>query len=147
MADVETNDIADALLTRAGSLIVPGPPGVTALPVAMPEVSPPWGSGAPPAQYLRVSMFDNRPRWVSLDGKRKMAQGILQIEVVWKRGVGVIAPRKAAQKVIEHFPTGLTLNAGSARVTISPTPWHGSPMSLESSLVVVVSIPWSAVKA
>lgn len=143
MAQQKSDDIALALLTRAESLQVPDPVDGGFLPVAMPEVAPPWGEGAAPDRYLRVSIFDNVPRWVGVDGSQ-MGQGILQVEVVWPRGQGVISIRAAAQAVLNHFPAALVLREGSARVKVQSVPSHGTAFPTPDGMTMLVSIPWDA---
>lgn len=141
------DDIAMALLERALTLQVQD--DVTILPVAMPEVPPPWVEADPdaeaPDRYLRVSGFDNVPRWQGMQAGEKISQGILQVEVVWPRNEGTIRPKRAAQAVLNHFPRNLILRYGSARVVIGPQePWHGSQIPDPAGSSIPVSIPWTA---
>lgn len=138
----KSDDIAIALLERASTIAVAY--GVDTLPVAMPDVPPPWGEAPAPDRYFRVSIFDNVPRWQSVGGDTKIGQGILQIEVIWARGIGTIQIRAAAQAVMDHFPAALRLNHGTAAVKIDGQPWHGSAIPQDDRTVMVVSIRWVA---
>lgn len=134
------DDIALALLNYAALLSVGSP----VLQVALPDVAPPWGEEDAPDKYLSVTIFDNVPRWQSLGVGEKVGQGILQVEVMWPRGKGVIAIRKAAQEVMDHFAKGTVLVEGTANVKVSGEPWHGSVIPAKAGSSLPVSIPWMA---
>lgn len=139
----KADDIALALLGRVSLLSVLDQTGQP-LPIAMPDVAPPWGEDAAPDRYLSVSIFDNVPRWQSVGGGGKVGQGILQVEVISPRLLGVIQPRAAAQAVMAHFPQGLRLLANTASVKVSAEPWHGSLIPQDERTTIPVSIPWVA---
>lgn len=130
------DDITLALLNRAATLSVGSP----ALPIAMPEraFTPPTDG-----KYLDVKDFTNVPAWSGLNGG-KIDQGILQIDVVWTRGEGLIAAKAAASAICDHFPAGHVMRQGSAAVKVSQDPWASSPISDTSELRIPVSIPWTA---
>jgi len=138
------DDIALALLTRAEALEVPDPVAGGFLPVALPDVAPPWGEGPAPDRYLSVSIFDNVPRWQGIGKGSKVGQGILQVEVMWPRGTGVIAIRRAAQAVMDHFPNKSRHVEGTASIKVSGEPWHGSVIPAPAGSSLPVSIPWTA---
>lgn len=129
-------DIANALLTRAALLETDGPE----LPVAMPDIA-----FEPPAdgKYLRATVFYNTPAWEGL-GPKALAQGLLQITVVWPRGVGIIEALSVAEIVKQEWPKGLTLRQNSTTIKINKAPWSGSPIEDEGMTLVPVSISWSA---
>lgn len=126
------DQIASALLARCATLSVGSP----ALPIAMPEVS-----FTPPAdgKYLDVRDFTNNPLWLGLSGG-KIAQGLLQVTVVWPPREGVIKPKAAAAVVMAHFPMGLRLANG---VKLGE-PRDTSALSDDSECRVPVTIPWTA---
>lgn len=132
-------DIFDALMQRVTSLEVGSP----ALPIALPEVSFKPQTDAPQGKYLDVSDFPNRPLWEGLSDGR-IDQGLLQITVVWPKGRGLVQPKAAADAVIAHFPKGLVLAHGSARVKISAQPWQAQPIIGTSELRIPVTISWVA---
>lgn len=138
------DDIFLALTDRAALLEVPDPVAGGFLAIAMPDVDPPWGEETAPDRYLSVSLFDNVPRWQSVGKGAKIGQGILQVEVIWPRGTGGAAIRRAGQAVIDHFPKDLILRHESASVKISGEPWHGSAIPAPSGSSLPVSIPWQA---
>lgn len=137
MATGEAAQIIDALLARCSGLAE----GVPTLPIAMPEIT-----FTPPAsgKYLQVDFFANKPAWEGLSSG-KLAQGMLQITVVWPRGAGIVASATAAQSVIDHFTKGLILRSGVAKVTISGEPWAATPISDPTEIRVPITIPWVAV--
>lgn len=139
MATGEAAQIVDALLAHCVSLEVGSP----ALPIAYPEVSftPPTDG-----KYLQVDFFANRPAWEGLSSG-KMAQGLLQVTVIWPRGQGVVAANESAQQVIDHFAKSTVLRSGSAKVTISGEPWAATPITEDTQLRVPVTIPWVATAA
>ncbi len=128
--------IADALLARCATLAVGSPP----LPVSYPDV--PF---SPPAdgKYLEVSDFTNRPAWEGVTTGR-VDQGLLQITVVWPKDEGVIKPKAIADAVAAHFPKGLRLTSGAARVKVSAGPWAASPLLGGGETRIPITIPWTA---
>lgn len=136
----KADDIALALLNRAATLAVGSP----VLPIVFPEFTPPWGQDEPPERYVSVTIFDNVPRWQAVSGGGKIGQGLLQIEIMWERGLGTIGARAAAEAVMAHFPQGLRMTEGSATVKVYASPWHGSAIPASTGLSIPVRIPWTA---
>jgi len=132
----EAAQIIDALLARAAQMASSGP----SLPVSFPEVgfTPPTSG-----KYLKVDFFANRPAWEGLSSG-KLAQGLLQVTVIWPRGQGVVTPNQIAQQVIDYFSKGTILRSGSAKVTVSREPWAATPITEDAQLSVPVTIPWTA---
>lgn len=125
--------VADLLLARCAALSA-------ILPVAMPDVifSPPADG-----KYLRVGYFTNVPRWEGLsDGA--VDQGLLQIDVVWPKGQGVVAHRRVVSQVAALFPKGLRLYAPGARVTVNREPWAASPIVEASRTLTPITVSWVA---
>lgn len=131
MADVDA--IATALLARVATLSVGSP----ALPIAYPEIA-----FTPPAdgKWLEVAIFYNQPKWQGLTSGR-MDQGLLQVTVVWPKNLGVPAPLRHAQDVIDHFPKGLTL---TGNVRVQGQPYASSPFVDAADVRVPITIPWAA---
>lgn len=129
-------EVATALLAHCELMSGEGP----ALPVAMPEVS-----FTPPSdgRYLRIDLFRNAPFWASLSHGH-IAQGLLQVTVVWPKGQGIIAPGRASDAVKDHFPKGLILYAGEPKVKVSGDPWAAAPLSDDTDSETPVTIPWRA---
>lgn len=125
----------DALFARCATIVTGSP----TLPVAYPEVA-----FTPPSdgKYLKVEDFSNKPAWEGLSSG-SLAQGLLQITVVWPRGVGTIAPAQIAQTVIAHFNKGLSLFSGTSRVTITQEPYAASPLTDDISVRIPVTVSWT----
>lgn len=127
--------IADALFAHAAELETN-----LSMPIAWPEVE-----FEPPAdgKYLSVQFFTNRLAWEGVsDGRQD--QGLLQVDVVWPKNGGLIAPNQLAAQVEAHFPKGLRLSSGSARVKISREPWTASPLVEDDLVRIPVTISWTA---
>jgi hypothetical protein len=129
--------IMEALFARCATLAVGSP----AMPVTYPEVA-----FTPPAsgKYLQADFFANRPAWEGL-GSGKLAQGLLQITIIWPRGQGIIQAGQDAQAVIDHFAKGLNLFNGGVKVSINQEPWAASPITDGTDLRLPITIPWVAV--
>ena len=144
MATGEAAQIIDALFVHCATLNVGSPP----LPISYPEVAftPPMTTETQPKPkpYLQVDWFGNRPAWEGLSSG-KLAQGLLQITVVWPRGAGIVAPAEAAQQVIGHFAKGTALFDGSVKVTINQEPWAATPITEDTQLRIPVTVSWNAV--
>lgn len=125
--------VTDALLTRAGSLVLS-----PTLPVAYPGLV-----FTPPAdgKYLRAEIFYNAPRWQGTTSGR-MDQGLLQITVVWPKGLATIQAIKVADAVKAHFAKGTELFSNGRKVTVSEEPWTATPIIEDSRTLVPVTIPW-----
>jgi len=130
--------IMDLLFTRAGEMATNSP----MLPVSLPE---PTRTFDPPTdgKYLAVKFLPNTPAWEGLaDGK--IDQGILQVEVVWPKGQGQIAPVNIAGAVAAWFPKGLKLYRAGVRVKVSTEPVDAAPLTDPDKLRIPVSIYWTA---
>lgn len=113
------------------------------LPLAYPEIDFDPSVMAPDGKYLQADFFANRHAWEGLTSAY-LAQGILQVTVVWPRSQGIVAPAKVAQQVMDHFAKGTVLTGNGIKVTIAGQPWAASPVSEPDSLRIPVSIPWTA---
>lgn len=125
----------DALFARCGTLVTGSP----TLGIAYPETA-----FTPPAsgKYLKVDYFSNKPAWEGL-ASGSLAQGLLQITVIWPRGVGTIQPAQIAQTVIAHFPKALSLFSGTSLVKITQEPYASSPLTDDISVRIPVTISWT----
>jgi hypothetical protein len=132
-----------ALFDRAALMATTGP----TLPVAFPEHFDPATDAifAPPAdgKYLEVFHLPNRPGWEGLASGR-LDQGLLQINVVWPKNKGIVAPYAVAAQVMTHFAKGTILTSGAARVKVSAEPWTNQPDPEDSETRIPVLIPWTA---
>lgn len=130
--------VVSALLMEHCEAMVIGSP---ALPIAYPDVAfTPPTSG----KYLRVDLFRNAPFWEGLSSGR-VDQGLLQVTVVWPRGLGVIQPAEAAALVMEHWSKLTALNGSGTRVRVSREPWASSPLLDEHQTELPVTVSWTAI--
>lgn len=136
MATGKPAQIADALLARASTLAVGSP----ALPILFPEIHADQPASN---KYIEVRVIPNRPAWEGITSGVQ-DQGLLQINVVWPKGQGVIAPLEAAQQVMSHFPKGLALVSGATKVRITAEPYASQPLAEEDQVMVPVTISWAA---
>jgi hypothetical protein len=127
------HEIADALLKRCEDLEV----GTPSLPVAMPDVSftPPQDG-----KYLSVTFRPNAPRWEGVNQGR-IDQGLLQIDVVWPKDAGVLAPMRIADAVMARFPKGLRLAPG---IKITAAPYVMQPLLEGNRTICPITISWVA---
>lgn len=130
--------IASALFDHALLLATTGP----SLPVSVPE---PGKDFVVPAsgKYLALSFFPNVQKWQGISGG-SMDQGLLQISVIWPKREGVIKPLDVAQLIKDHFTKDTVLYNGSTKVKVSNDPWNSAPMTEDISVMVPVTIPWTA---
>lgn len=130
--------IMDALFARVALLETTGP----TMPIAWPEPDEPF---VPPAdgKYLRVSFFPNRPAWEGISSG-KLDQGLLQIDVVWPKNLGLIAPAQVAAQVETHFAKSSAYVSGTTKVTITREPWTAQPISEADKVSLPITISWAA---
>lgn len=128
-------DVAKALLDRVGTLTHGSP----VMKKAMPDVPFSPETGKP---YFRVDLFRNAPFWQGLN-TGKIDQGLMQVTVVWPEGQGIIKASAAADAVMAHFPKGLKLFSGSARVKLGE-PYASAPLLDAGWSSTPVTIPWRA---
>jgi hypothetical protein len=138
MATGKLAQIMDALFARAALLATTAP----ALPIAWPE---PAETFTPPAdgKYLQVSFYPNRPAWEGVSSGR-LDQGLLQIDVVWPKNAGLIAPAQVAAQIEAHFPKGAAYVSGATKVTITREPWTAQPLPDANEVRLPVTISWAA---
>lgn len=131
-------DVVKALLDRAGTLSYSSP----VMKKAMPDVTFSPETGKP---YFRVDHLPNRPFWAGLSSGR-IDQGLLQITVVWPKGLGIVKASAAVDAVKAHFPKKLKLTQGTATVKIGEA-WHAAPLQDDAWTETPVTIPWTASRA
>lgn len=130
--------IMDALFARAALMATQGP----ILPVSLPEQAPAFtvpSSG----KYLDVQFLPNAPAWEGL-AAGKVDQGLMQVMVVWPRGLGQVAPLNAAGQVAAWFPKGLLLYATGLKVKITREPVVAPPLTDPDKCRVPVTLYWTA---
>lgn len=137
-------EILAALLEYADTMAVGSP----ALPIAFPEHAENGRSfdpatDAPDGKYLEVRVFLNRHAWEGVTNG-VLRQGLLQVEVVLPRNLGLIAPALLADEVAAHWAKNTVLFSGSTRVSIDREPQVHTALPEGSEVRVPISIPWTA---
>lgn len=115
--------ILAALLDHLGTLTFS-----PALAIAYPGVTFPPAGQQKPDNYLQVSFLPNRTDTLSVGKGRQMHQGILQVSVYWKAGLGYVKPLDVADRIIEHFAKGTRLVSNDVKVKIDRKPWVSGPL-------------------
>ena len=70
-------------------------------------------------------------------------EGLMQIDVVWKKGVGIIAPAEEASLVVAHFKRGTSITRNSLTVRTRP-PRMSQPVPDGGWIRLPVIVPWFA---
>lgn len=138
---VDIAKIATALYTRLGETFA-------GLPVAYPEPQkafvPPVDGDGEPLPYLRASILPNVPRWQGMRNE-SLAQGLLQVDIVWPRNQSELPAYRIAKQIGDHFLALDAYYSGGVRVTIAGAPYASPPLNEPSRLTIPVTIPWQAV--
>lgn len=134
MADLTAVQIA--LFDRLESLVLSPP-----LEISWPE---PPVTFDPPAdgRYLEARFFPNAPAFQGLEGET-LDQGLLQVNVVWPKNQGEIAPGLIAKAVRAHFAAPLTLFHSGTKTKITGTQIAGV-LRDATELRIPVTISWTA---
>lgn len=138
MPSIETS-IETALFARMALLVL-----APALPVAWPNVAftPPS-----PRRYLRVSHLPNTTDRLYQGQKGSHRhQGILQVLVCHPLNSGETAAREIAGTVASHFPAGLKLYSGEAKVKITKRADIASALTTDTEIHIPVSIAYRSFK-
>lgn len=130
---IDVAEVGGLLLERCESL---------PLPVSYPEGAETF---TPPAdgRYYEVRFFPNRHAWEGVSSGM-LGQGLLQINVVWPKNQGVIAPYAAAKEAKLLFHKGLSLFGAGVKVSIANEPTDDAPLSEGSEVKIPVTIRWDA---
>ena len=98
----------------------------------------------PPAdgRYLEVRFFPNVPAFQGLGGET-LDQGLFQINVVWPKNQGEIAPGQIAKAVRAHFAVPLALFHGGTKTKITGTQ-IAAALKDATELRIPVTISWTA---
>ena len=112
------------------------------LPVAFPEAAETF---TPPAdgRYYEIRFFPNRHAWEGISSGL-LGQGLLQINVVWPKNRGVLAPYAAARDAKLLFPKALPLFGAGVKVSISSEPTDDAPLTEGSEVKIPLTIRWDA---
>lgn len=130
--------IAALILDHAADLAVGSP----ALPVFFHGVAV-----KPPVKpkYLYVQYFINPTSAVGIaHDSTLLHEGLLQIDVYWPNGTGIIDPMAAAGSVIDHFPRTLELWGSPLVVKFDRPAYASTPMQEGNYQKIVVTVPWRA---
>lgn len=132
MAATVEATIPDLLLTHLGALVFS-----PAMPIAWPNLSftPPAG------EYLEVTFMPNTNvnQFIGNNSKTQH-QGLLQVTVVSKSGIGIVGPNEVAGKIVEHFAKGTKIIADGVKVKIDRKPTVAAPMQDADRVRVPVTI-------
>lgn len=138
MATVETS-IQTALFTRMAQLVLS--------PVH--AISWPNVNFVPPAnkRYLRVSHLPNTTDrlYQGKNGSHRH-QGILQVLVCGALNSGEAAARETAGIIANHFPPGLALHIGHAKVKVTKRANIASALITDTEIQIPVSISYRSFK-
>lgn len=134
MADL--TEVQAALFARLSALTLS-----PSLPIAWPE---PTTAFVPPTngRYLEVHFFPNAPAFQGLEGET-LDQGLLQINVVWPKNQGELAPGRVAKAVRAHFAAPQSLFSVATKTKITGTRITRA-LKEPTELRVPVTISWTA---
>lgn len=118
-----------------------------ALIVALPGIAFPPAGQQKPDSYLQVSFLPNRTETLSVGKGRQMHQGILQVSVYWKVGVGYVKPLDAADSIVRHFAKGTCLVSNGVKVKVDRKPWVSGPLQEPERVQFPVTIPYRSFNA
>lgn len=107
------------------------------------EIAWPGLDITPDGDYLDVSIIPNTVIQSSFgtDGFNRH-DGLMSIGVLWKKGVGVIAPAEEASLIVAHFKRGTVITKNGVSVRTGP-PRTAQAISDGSRMRLPVIIPWS----
>lgn len=134
--------ILAALLDHLATLVLS-----PALPVAYPGVLFPAAGQQKPDNYLQVSFLPNRTDTLSVGKGQQMHQGILQVSVYWKAGIGYVKPLDVADRIIKHFAKGTRIISGTVKIKVDNKPWVSGPVQEGDRVQFPVTIPYRSFNA
>ena len=129
--------ILAALLDHLGTLTFS-----PAMPIAYPGVLFPLAGQQKPDNYLQVSFLPNRTDTLSVGQGSQMHQGLLQVSVYWKAGVGYVKPLDVADRIIRHFAKGTRLVSNGVKIQIDNKPWVAGPLQEGDRVQFPTTIPY-----
>lgn len=142
MAQGTDATILAVLLDHLGTLVF-----VPDLPIAAPGFDFPAPGQIKPDTYLKVSFLPNRTETLSVGKGRQMHQGILQVSVYWKVGIGYVKPLDVADRIIVHFAKGTRLVSNGVKVKVDRKPWVSGPLEEPDRVQFPVTIPYRSFNA
>ncbi len=122
--------ILDALLFRLSQF-------TTALDISYPGIE-----FTPSGNHLIARVIPNTVSQVTFgDAGFNRYEGLFQIDVVWQKGVGIIAPAEEVSSVVAHFKRGTAIIRNGLTVTMRP-PRTAQPIPDGGWLRFPVIVPW-----
>lgn len=113
------------------------------LPLALPDSGFDPKTAAPAGCYLKVTLFPNGPAIEPVGSGSGGYQGRLQVEIVYRGGMGDGWAKEMAGEAIDHF-RGAVLHEGESRVAITGLPTDSRPLIDGSETRLPVIITWAA---
>lgn len=113
-----------------------------ALPISYPGVNFPPPGQTKPESYIEVTFLPNRTITRTVGEGHQQHQGILQATVIDRPGIGLVKPLDTADRIIQHFAKGTTLDGQGVRVKIGRKPWAAAPLQTAEAVRVPVSIEY-----
>jgi hypothetical protein len=128
--------IFEGLMVRLGTLSTS-----PSMPIAYPNVV----YDPPETGYLRVTHLPNTTEQVTLGSSgRNRHFGLLQVDVMWPKGAGNVAPMEIAAAVISHFKRGTSFTQNSVLILINSPPSVAPAIDADPYMQIPVTIPYQA---
>jgi hypothetical protein len=136
MAATVEATIPDLLLAHLGALVLS-----PALPIAWPNLS----FTPPPGEYLEATFMPNTNvnLFVGNDATTQH-QGLLQVTVVAKSGLGIVGPNDIAGQIVEHFAKGTRIDGQGFVLSIDEKPSVAPSIQEADRIRVPVTVRWYA---
>ena len=111
--------------------------------IALPNIAFSAPTVSATAKYLRATFLPvpSFPLGISYAGHNQH-YGILQVDVFYGQGGGLMAPGRIAAAVIEWFTPGTSLTNSGFTVQIQKTPYIGLALKDDPWIMIPVSIPY-----
>lgn len=138
---VEAN-IFKALMDRLVSLTF-----TPAQPIAAPFISFPPAGQTKPKDYLEVVFLPSPTRTRTVGPGRQQHRGIMQVNVHYSSGTGIIVPLQRADQIVAHFPKDLILYESGVKVKVNRKPYAIPLPPANGSLMVPVTIQYETFAA
>lgn len=111
------------------------------MPLAYPNVQ----YDPPATGYLRATHLPNTTEQVTLgDSGRNRHFGLLQVDVMWPKNGGNVAPMEIASQVIAHFKRGTSFTQNSVLILINSPPSVAPYIDADPFIQIPVTIPYQA---
>lgn len=131
-----------ALITRLQALTFTPP-----LAIAAPFVTFPPAGQTKPKDYLEVVFLPGPTRTRTVGPGRQQHRGIMQVNVHYSSGTGIITPLQRADQIVAHFPKDLILYESGVKVKVNRKPYAIPLPPANGSLMVPVTISYETFAA